>query len=85
MRSQENAATQLREYFLQPLEFSRILAAERLIESLNEKDKGLATRDIVAAIVSGLYPNDGTPYGRAAAGASSGSSSTEAPESDQKS
>jgi hypothetical protein len=33
-RSQENAAFHLRSYFLQPLEFSRYLAAERVIASL---------------------------------------------------
>jgi TRADD-N domain-containing protein len=36
IRSQENAAAHLKSYFLQPLEFSRYLAAERAITSLPE-------------------------------------------------
>lgn len=36
MRSQSEASSQLREFFLQPVEFSRLLGAERLIQLLKE-------------------------------------------------
>jgi hypothetical protein len=54
MRSQENSAAQLREYFNQPLEFSRILAAERLIESLPEAERSPAVISVLAALSTSL-------------------------------
>ncbi|MDX3759043.1 TRADD-N-associated membrane domain-containing protein [Streptomyces sp. AK02-04a] len=55
LKMQERASAQLSDYFAQPLEFSKYLAAERLLSSLNGQDKALAVRDIISAI-SGI-PN----------------------------
>ena len=52
MRSQNMAATQLREYFRQPLGFSNYLAAERLLTDLDKADRAGAVRDIIKAMVS---------------------------------
>jgi hypothetical protein len=45
LRSQESAAAHLRAYFLQPLEFSRYLVVERLLDTLPDraKTKGILT------------------------------------------
>jgi hypothetical protein len=53
MKSQETAARQLREYFLQPLEFSKYLAAERILELLDEKDRMASVRLLIEAIATG--------------------------------
>ncbi len=53
MKSQEAAAAQLREYFLQPLEFSKYLAAERILELLDEKDRTSSVRLLIEAIATG--------------------------------
>jgi hypothetical protein len=51
MRSQESASAQLRAYFLQPLEFSKILAAERLLEQITDPDsRTAATTSLVQAL-----------------------------------
>ncbi|MFF4275889.1 hypothetical protein [Streptomyces sp. NPDC001536] len=50
LKMQERASTQLSDYFTQPLEFSKYLAAERLLSSLDGRDKSLAVRDIISAI-----------------------------------
>ena len=50
IRSQETAARHLREYFLQPLEFSRYLVAERLLNTLDNEKKAAG----ILAIVSGI-------------------------------
>jgi hypothetical protein len=50
MRLQENATSQLRAYFAQPLEFSRFLAAERLLDKLDAGDRPAATQVIIAAL-----------------------------------
>ncbi|MDI5913385.1 MULTISPECIES: hypothetical protein [Streptomyces] len=50
MKTQESATTQLRAYFLQPLEFSKFLAAERLLRHLDEENRQEATRVLIAAI-----------------------------------
>jgi hypothetical protein len=52
MKSQEAASAQLREYFHQPLEFSKYLAAERLLEFLKEPDRGAAIQKMIEAIVA---------------------------------
>lgn len=55
VRSQETAATHLRSYFDQPLEFSRYLAAERLlngIERLEPEQRATITTDVLRGIVS---------------------------------
>jgi hypothetical protein len=50
IRSQESAAQHLKAYFLQPLEFSRYLVAERLLNTLNDQQKA----DGILAIVRGI-------------------------------
>jgi hypothetical protein len=52
MRSQETATEQLRAYFSQPLEFSKFLAAERLLNSLDDNSRTAATTYIIEAIAS---------------------------------
>jgi hypothetical protein len=52
MRSQETAADQLRAYFSQPLEFSRFLAAERLLSKLDHDSRIRATTIIINSIAS---------------------------------
>lgn len=50
IRSQENAAFHLRSYFLQPLEFSRYLAAERVITSLPKE----TPKELIGLIVRAI-------------------------------
>jgi hypothetical protein len=50
MKLQETASNQLRAYFSQPLEFSRYLAAERLLGSLDANNKEAATLDLIRSI-----------------------------------
>ncbi|NEA34988.1 hypothetical protein [Streptomyces sp. SID13031] len=57
MRTQEAATAQLREYFAQPLEFSRYLAAERILESIADPEiRARATATLVEAIVDRHQP-----------------------------
>jgi hypothetical protein len=54
VRSQESAATHLRAYFDQPLEFSRYLAAERLLSGQQDLDPGqraMMLRTVISAMV----------------------------------
>ncbi|MGW3731316.1 TRADD-N-associated membrane domain-containing protein [Streptomyces sp. NPDC000851] len=53
VRSREIAAAHLRSYFLQPLEFSRYLAAERLIATLEPSARPAAVDHLAQAIVLG--------------------------------
>lgn len=65
VKSQESAATHLRSYFDQPLEFSRYLAAERLIV-----DAGLADeqrREVLMALVQAMVASPAAPGAPAAA------------------
>ncbi|MBC3843592.1 hypothetical protein GXW82_35455 [Streptacidiphilus sp. 4-A2] len=55
LKIQERASQQLGAYFAQPLEFSKFLAAERLLQSLDQEGKNAAVRDIISAI-SGAPP-----------------------------
>ncbi|MGW2570634.1 hypothetical protein, partial [Streptomyces sp. NPDC001537] len=66
VRSQETAASHLKAYFDQPLEFSRYLAAERLVSDsqLNDTQRAEAVAALVHAIVAG--PPTETPKGSAA-------------------
>jgi hypothetical protein len=52
MKSQETASAQLRAYFTQPLEFSKYLAAERLVGSLDADSRTAAMTSIIRAIAS---------------------------------
>ncbi|WP_329343785.1 hypothetical protein OG866_44305 [Streptomyces sp. NBC_00663] len=56
VRSREVAATHLRSYFLQPLEFSRYLAAERLIGTLTPEARPSAVDHLAQAIILGRVP-----------------------------
>ena len=51
MKSQSEASIQLREFFLQPVAFSRLLEAERLIDSLEPSERSVAIQNIVQSIV----------------------------------
>jgi hypothetical protein len=55
VRSQETAATHLRSYFDQPLEFSRYLAAERLLNGVERLDAGQRAT-ITADVLRGILP-----------------------------
>jgi hypothetical protein len=57
LRSQEAAAEHLRAYFLQPLEFSRYLVAERLLNTLDEDKKAQGILFIVQGIANFPNPN----------------------------
>lgn len=52
MRSQESATLQLRAYFDQPLELSRMLAAERLLDDLDEAHRQESRQEIIRAILA---------------------------------
>lgn len=51
MKSQSEASVQLREFFLQPVAFSRLLEAERLVDSLEPGDRSIAIRSIVQSMM----------------------------------
>ncbi len=59
VRSQEAAASHLRAYFDQPLEFSRYLAAERLVADANLSDEQRA--EIVSALAQTMISGPPTP------------------------
>jgi hypothetical protein len=50
IRAQENTAEHLRSYFLQPLEFSRFLAAERLLDTMQGDARNVAAQDLIRQI-----------------------------------
>jgi hypothetical protein len=50
LRMQQQASSQLQAYFLQPLEFSRILTAERIALGLSQDAKESALSEVVKAI-----------------------------------
>jgi hypothetical protein len=55
VRSQETLANHLRSYFNQPLEFSRFLAAERLlhsIEGLDETQRAAILADLLRTVIA---------------------------------
>ena len=52
VRMQQDASTRLRAYFLQPLEFSQILAAERLAETLDGSARDAALLSIIRSVTS---------------------------------
>jgi hypothetical protein len=61
VRSQETSARQLRAYFDQPLEFSRYLAAERLLSSQPDtkpEERDALLRIIIAAMVESTDTDD---------------------------
>jgi hypothetical protein len=62
VRSQESAASNLRAYFDQPLEFSKYLAAERLLASAAELNPD-SRASIVTEIVRAIVISNSLPYG----------------------
>jgi hypothetical protein len=50
IRAQESTAENLRSYFMQPLEFSRFLAAERLLDTLQGDAKNVAAEQLILQI-----------------------------------
>jgi len=57
MRSQDTASQQLRAYFAQPLEFSRFLAAERLLPSITDVEaREAATAQLISVIAASVRP-----------------------------
>ncbi|MFE5681712.1 hypothetical protein [Streptomyces sp. NPDC056512] len=58
VRSQEAAASHLRAYFEQPLEFSRYLAAERLVadSNLSDEQRAEVVTELAKAMISGPTP-----------------------------
>lgn len=59
MKSQSEATAQLRQFFLQPVEFARVLGAERLIETLDDKNqKAEAVQRIVSSMITTTAPKD---------------------------
>lgn len=69
VRSQEGAASHLRAYFDQPLEFSRYLAAERLVvdSNLNEEQRA----EVVTALVQAMTASPAYPATEPANGTTS--------------
>ena len=52
MKAQSEATAQLRQFFLQPVEFARLLGAERLIESLEPEERAQAVHRIVQGMMA---------------------------------
>jgi hypothetical protein len=52
LKSQAEATAQLRQFFLQPVEFSRLLGAERLIDSLEKDQRSEAVQNIVKSMMA---------------------------------
>ncbi|MEU8229992.1 hypothetical protein AB0C12_10345 [Actinoplanes sp. NPDC048967] len=56
IRAQESAANHLKSYFLQPLEFSKFLAGERLLMLSSENNRDSIIGSMVTAILGGQNP-----------------------------
>jgi hypothetical protein len=54
MKAQSEASAQLRQFFLQPVEFSRLLGLERLIETLPEEERATAVHQIVRSVMPSI-------------------------------
>lgn len=53
IKSHSEASAQLREFFLQPVEFSRMLGVERLVESLDTDNRSEAVHQIIRSMMPG--------------------------------
>lgn len=53
IKSHSEASAQLREFFLQPVEFSRMLGVERLVESLDTASRPEAVQQIIRSMMPG--------------------------------
>jgi hypothetical protein len=59
MKSQSEASAQLRQFFLQPVELSRVLGAERLLEKLPRDQKSEAVQQIIKSMMApGSYGDE---------------------------
>ncbi|MBC9729969.1 hypothetical protein [Streptomyces sp. TRM68367] len=76
VRSQEASAERLRAYFDQPLEFSRYLAAERLIANAGLSDERRAA--VLAALVEAMVAGGGQDKNDGSDGAESDGAGTSA-------
>ena len=56
MKAQSEATAQLRQFFLQPVEFSRMLGVERLVETLPDGDRAAAVQQIVKSMMPSMQP-----------------------------
>lgn len=56
MKTQAASTEQLRQFFIQPVEFSRVLAAERLIESLPAGDRAESVKLVLASMLGPSGP-----------------------------
>lgn len=54
LRAQAQAQAQLSQFFLQPVEFARLLGAERLLDRLAEEDRPLAVQQIIKSMAPSL-------------------------------
>lgn len=52
MKAQSEASAQLREFFNQPVEFARLLGAERLVDSLEDHHRSEAVQNIVKTMMA---------------------------------
>ncbi|MCW2648096.1 MAG: hypothetical protein JWP07_4205 [Pseudonocardiales bacterium] len=50
LKSQTASSDQLRQFFSQPVDFIRILGAERLVETLDRSDKAVAVQQIIKSM-----------------------------------
>ena len=57
LRTQEGSAAHLRAYFEQPLEFSKYLAAERLLLNIDADERAPATSAVALAMVRVQSPS----------------------------
>ncbi|MCM4082192.1 hypothetical protein [Paractinoplanes hotanensis] len=57
IRTQENASSHLKSYFLQPLEFSRFLAAERIAMKMQGPARDQTLSSVAIAVAGGKNDN----------------------------
>lgn len=63
MKSQSEASAQLSQFFLQPVEFSRMLGVERLLDSLEPADRARAIQRIVDSTMPAAVLTPSSPKG----------------------
>ena len=66
LKAQEDATTQLRSYFDQPMRFSWLLAAERLVEQVPETERAKLIRRLFVAVVEAKHNSSSTGSGKRA-------------------
>jgi hypothetical protein len=54
MKAQADAGAQLRQFFFQPVEFARVLAAERLLEGMDDADRSKARSAMIMKMMDNL-------------------------------